>query len=136
MLRRRLPGLSRCALVVALLGGVAAGGGPGGRAEPFDSLGGPRVPISGHSSPGAAADTTPAGIKLGFWTSVPICSGGVCGTGTSCLSGTLAAVREHRELIDRLIVGSGLAVTVAGDVVCTDCGKEYALQANIQSCRT
>ena len=73
------------------------------------------------------------GVKLGFWTSVPICSGGVCGTGTSCLPGTLAAVREHRELIDRLIVGSGLAVTVAGDVVCTDCGKEYGLEDNIQS---
>ena len=73
------------------------------------------------------------GVKLGFWTSVPICSGGVCGTGTSCLPGTLAAVREHRELIDRLIVGSGLAVTVAGDVVCTDCGKEYGLEANIRS---
>ena len=72
-------------------------------------------------------------VKLGFWTSVPICSGGACGTGTSCLSGTLALVREHRELIDRLIVGSGLAVTVGGGVVCTDCGKEYPLEANIQS---
>ena len=76
---------------------------------------------------------SPAPIKLGFWTSVPICSGGVCSTETSCLKGTLQLIKQHRDDIDRLIVGSGLAVTIDGDVVCTDCGKTHPLEANIQS---
>ena len=74
-----------------------------------------------------------ASVKLAFWTSVPVCPGGVCSTETNCLNSTLQLVAAQRDNIDRLIVHNGLALTTQGEVVCTDCGVLLPLEANIQS---
>lgn len=94
----------------------------------------PETAVDGHVDNTATPPRSAGRLaRLGFWTSVPVCSGGICATTTDCLERTVDLVQAHHDVIDRLIVGNGLTVTVSGQLVCADCGKLHPLAANLAS---